>query len=401
MKAEPIRIAFVVSHPIQYYVPLYHKLADRTDLEIKVFFTWHDGSAPQYDPGFSQSLSWDIPLTGGYDYELVPSRSSDPGTHRFLGLRNPELFDRVMMWRPDAVHITGYAYASHLSVMRRLSRRGVPVLFRGDSHLLDEQKRGLRWQIKRLLLGRIYREVAAFLYVGKNNRDYYRALGVPEDKLFYCPHSIEVDRFSEPNDRFEREAIEWRKELGIAEATKVLLYAGKFEAKKQPLELMRAVVDLKMADLVLVMVGGGVLEKDVREMAAKEPQSFRTLPFQNQSRMPVVYRLGDIFTLPSAYDETWGLAANESMASGRRVLLSDKVGGGPDLIESTSDGQTFHAHNWGEFQRSLCSLLQEPGDADGLRLRARRFNIDVTEHDLCLVFQTLLRGVRNALPDVK
>ena len=39
------RLAIIVSHPVQYYAPLYQRPARRTDLEIKVFFTWHAGQA--------------------------------------------------------------------------------------------------------------------------------------------------------------------------------------------------------------------------------------------------------------------------------------------------------------------------------------------------------------------
>lgn len=395
MKADPIRLAFVVSHPIQYYAPLYRRLASRTDIEIKVFFTWHDGRAPQHDPGFNQTLSWDIPLTEGYEYELAPNHSSDPGTHRFFGLRNSTLFERVIAWRPDAVHLTGYAYASHLNMIRRLSSRKVPVLFRGDSHLLDQSRRGPRWQLKRLFLRQIYKRVTGFLYVGKNNRDYYRAFGVPESRLFYCPHSIEVERFAEPNERFEREAIEWRNQLGISDSAKVLLYAGKFEPKKQPVELMRTVANLKMADLVLVMVGNGTLDNQIHAIASTHPATFRILAFQNQSRMPVVYRLGEIFTLPSAYDETWGLGANEALASGRRVLLSDKVGCASDLVESDADGGIFPANDWNQFQASLCNLLRKPEPPAALRLRARRFNIDCTEQTLRRALDEICGARRN------
>ncbi len=43
------------------------------------------------------------------------------------------------------------------------------------------------------------------------------------------------------------------------------------------------------------------------------------LDFQNQQKMPLVYRLCDIFVLPSmGPGETWGLAVNEAMACKRR-----------------------------------------------------------------------------------
>jgi len=395
MRSKPTRLAFVVSHPIQYYVPLYRRLADRTDVEIKVFFSWHDGSASQHDPGFNRAFSWDIPLTEGYEYELVSNRSRHPGTHHFWGLQNPDLVRRVIDWRPDAVHITGYAYASHLNAIKRFKHLRVPVLFRGDSHLLNEKRHGLRWEVKHFLLSWIYSHVRGFLYVGKHNYNYYRAFGVPDSKLFYCPHSIEVDRFAEPNDALEIQARRWRKELGIAESAKVLLYAGKFERKKQPVELMQAVGEVNMPNLVLVMVGSGELENQVCRLAAETPAAYRVLPFQNQSRMPIVYRLGDIFTLPSLYDETWGLAATEAIASGRPLLLSNKVGCAPDVIESGSDGYIFPSDDWEQFKSKLCELMQQRRDTPVLRSRARRFNIDVTEHTLCQALEALLQRSGN------
>jgi hypothetical protein len=47
MQTQPLRLAIVVSHPIQYCVPLYRSLAKRDDLELKIFFTWHDAAGPE------------------------------------------------------------------------------------------------------------------------------------------------------------------------------------------------------------------------------------------------------------------------------------------------------------------------------------------------------------------
>src|SRR5712691_275656 len=124
------RLAFVVSHPIQYYVPLYQRLARRSDLAIKVFFTWHAGQAAVEDHGFKMPVAWDIPLTAGYEFELVPNVASDPGTHHFLGLKNPSLVERVTAWRPDVVHITGWAWLSHFLALRAFRKKGIPTLFR-------------------------------------------------------------------------------------------------------------------------------------------------------------------------------------------------------------------------------------------------------------------------------
>jgi len=329
----------------------------------------------------------------GYEYELVPNRSRNPGTHHFWGLRNPELVRRVMDWRPNAVQITGYAYASHLNAIRSFHRRGVPVLFRGDSHLLNEQRHGLRWELKRFLLNRIYRQVAALLYVGKHNYDYYRAFGVPNSKLFYCPHSIEIDRFSEPNEELEAKARLWRHQLDIPDTARILLYAGKFDRVKRPIELMTAGSRLG-SKFVLLMVGNGQLEEEVQRRASETPEKFRILPFQNQSVMPVVYRLADIYTLPSA-SETWGLAVNEALASGRRVLISDRVGCAPDLVRSKLQGEVFAWNDWDDFETKARRMLAKQYDGTTLRSYAREFDIRVTERTLCETLTQVLATLSN------
>jgi glycosyltransferase involved in cell wall biosynthesis len=389
---NPRRLAVIVSHPIQYYVPLYRRLAKRDDIELRVFFTWHAAAAAQYDPGFRQEVTWDIPLTSGYESEVVPNVSSRPGSDHFWGMRNPELVRRVLNWKPDAVHITGYAYASHLYAMRAFYKQGVPVLFRGDSHLLDCEPQW-RLGLKKAVLSRVYSWASLCLYVGKHNYDYYRELGVPDSRLFYCPHSIEVERFSQPNEQLEKEARAWRKEQRIPDEARVVLFAGKFEPKKRLLELMKAVAQMQNRHLVFVMVGNGELENEVQRLAAQSPDKFRVLPFQNQSIMPVVYRLGDIFVLPSAYNETWGLGANEALASGRSVIVSDKVGCAPDLVKVAGDNcKVFRVDNWEDFQAKVKSLLSLNTDAAELRRCAKGFDIAVTESALVGALNRLIKS---------
>ena len=61
----------------------------------------------------------------------------------------------------------------------------------------------------------------------------------------------------------------------------VLLFAGKFEDKKRPVALMRAVSELNDPRLVLVLVGDGVLGDEVRRLATGSPDQFRVLIFES------------------------------------------------------------------------------------------------------------------------
>ena len=381
-----MKLAIIVSHPIQYYTPLYQRLARRDDLSLKVYFTWHAGREPVHDRGFNIPVAWDIPLTVGYDFEAIRNVASDPGTHHFLGLRNPSLVDHVASWQPDVVHVTGWAWASHLAALRTFSRRRVPVLFRGDSHLLDSPQMGPRWWIKRALLRQVYRLPTTFLTVGSANRAYYEAFGVEPDRLCNCPHSIDVGRFAGNVEVFEAEAREWRRSLDIADTGIVVLYAGKFERKKRPLELMRALQQIDDPNAVLVLVGGGELEAQVQGIAGADSRRFRVLPFQNQSRMPVVYRLGDLFVLPSAFGETWGLAVNEALASGRAVLVSDRVGCAADVINEFS-GRNFRWNDLAEMTSTIRDMISDKGRLRrmGVMASSHAWNFDIVRSERAVV----------------
>src|SRR6202040_4223529 len=111
----------------------------------------------------------------------------------------------------------------------------------------------------------------------------------------------------------------------------------------------------------------GELEEQVKAIAASDPARFRILPFQNQSRMPIVYRLGDIFVLPSSHGESWGLAVNEALACGRPVLVSDRVGCAADLIDATC-GRVFPWNDWSALQKAVEDMI---GDPDELANMAR------------------------------
>jgi glycosyltransferase involved in cell wall biosynthesis len=400
------RLAFVVSHPIQYTVPLYQRLARRDDIAIKVFFTWHAGDTPVHDRGFGRAIAWDIPLTEGYQFERMRNVAAAPRADRFFGLRNPDLLGRVLAWQPDVVHVTGWAALSHLSLLRALRRRGVPTLFFGDSHLIDGERAPLRRRLKAAVLRKVYSWPNGFLTVGAANRSYFESFGVSPNRLYPCPHSIDVRRYSEPAQELERQAASWRAELGIDPAQKVLLFAGKFGPKKRPLEVMRSVLQLRNRSTVLLLVGGGELQSEIELLAAAAPAPFRILPFQNQSRMPVVYRLGDVFVLPSVRGESWGLAVNEALASARPVIVSDRVGCAADLVNGVF-ARKFAWNDWQEFGRVVEDLVEDSAALTAMRGSAAefawRFDTAVMESNVVAAVQAVCsvrQDVDGAMPSV-
>jgi len=249
--------------------------------------------------------------------------------------------------------------------MRAFHRR-IPVFFRGDSTLLDPQP---LWRTiaRRALLHWVYRHIDCALAVGSANADYFAWCGVPRSRIERVPHAIDVQRFGD--DAAEVRALALRERIGLEPGTRTLVYAGKFQAKKDPLTLVDAFLR-SGAGCRLLLFGDGPLDAELRQRARID-RRIQVLPFQNQSEMPAVYRSGDAVILPSrGPGETWGLALNEAMASGRPVIASSRAGGTRDLVIEGQTGWTFRAGDIADLARAIARFR----DSSAAELQAMRRN---------------------------
>ncbi len=371
------RLAIVSSHPIQYNAPSFRSLAAIPDLDVRVFYEWK-GPGSTIDPEFGRRVEWDIPLLDGYDFTFVPNVARDPGSHHFRGIDNPTIVESVQSWAPDSLLLYGWPFVSHLRVLRAFHRK-VNLMFRGDSTLLDDPgfKRRLA---RRALLRWVYRHVDVALYAGKLNHAYFRAHGLREDQLVWAPHAVDNEHFSADSEQREFEAREWRRRLGVPYEDIVFLLAAKLVTGKDPWTLLRAFIELRRSNprpgAHLVFVGEGELAASLRaECAARSDVHF--LGFQNQSRMPVVYRIADVVVLPSL-SETWGLSINEGMACGRPAIVSDRVGCGTDLIQSGRTGLVFEHADSVSLKWALRHFLEDRGRAPAMGAEAKKLIQDWT-----------------------
>lgn len=329
------RLAIISTHPIQYNAPMFKLLANRHNIKLKVFYTWERG-AESFDKGFGKKIEWNIPLLHGYDYEFI----SNNGNFKrgFWDLRNPGLNKTIEKWGATHVLVFGWNYFSHLNAMRYFKGK-IPVLFRGDSHLLGKMS-GVKRFLRKTFLSWVYKYIDFALYVGTNNKAYYKEFGLKDEQLIFVPHAIDNDRFKDSEEHdFQYQALKWRNSLGFRVKDIVLAYIGKIDKVKQINLLVEAFQSISNENIKLLIVGNGQMENEIKQMAQSDDR-IQFLDFQNQKIIPIVYRIADIYVLPSN-SETWGLAVNEAFACGRTVIVSDKVGCAIDLVTDGLNGFVF------------------------------------------------------------
>lgn len=384
------RLAIVLSHPTQYYSPWFAWLSASAPLNLRVFYLWNFGVTTQRDPQFGSTFAWDRDLLSGYAHEFVPNRAPRPGTDHFGGLDNPTLTSRLRAWAPDAVLLFGYNYRTHARLV--LGARW-PLIFRGDSHLIDHPPPRL---LKRCLLRLLYARFAAITFVGQANRDYFRFFGVADSRLHFAPHCVDAAHFT-ATPALRAEAASLRTQLGLG-SRRVILFAGKLVPPKQPLPLLHAFLSLASPDTALVFVGQGEELPALQAAAAAHPNTIiRFLPFANQSEMPARYLLADLFVLPSrGLYETWGLAINEAMHLGVPCIVSNRVGCQRDLITDGETGWIFPAEDAAALQSTLARALHDLSSR-GAAIRAA-VTTRIAGYTYAQATAGLLAAVRDVLP---
>ena len=333
-----LRLAIISTHPIQYNAPWFRLLAKGGKVFPKVFYTWSQvETGNQYDPGFGKEVKWDIPLLEGYEYSFIDNIAREPGSHHRKGINNPSLIKKIEEWEPDAVLVFGWNFISHLKCILFFYKK-IPVLFRGDSTLLRKQNI-LISTARSLYLKWVYSFVDFALFVGSENKKYFKKYGLKESQLIFAPHAVDNDRFADTDGQYKILANNWKLKLGIPENRLIVLYAGKFEEIKCPLIIVDIARKLSGYPIHFVLAGNGPLEDNLK-LEASGSNQITFIDFQNQQQMPVLYRLADFFILTSA-SETWGLGINEAMASGRAIIARNTCGCAVDLVEEGVNGFVF------------------------------------------------------------
>jgi glycosyltransferase involved in cell wall biosynthesis len=387
-----VRLAIVTSHPIQYAAPLYAHLSRDPALDITVLYCSDFSLRGARDPGFDRAVAWDIDLLGGYRSVFLGERHRTRSVAGFWSLVCPELAWEIRKSRYDVLWVHGQQFAAYVLAFALAKLQRIPVMTRGDTHL-GLPRSSLRRALRHRLLGTQYRFVERFLAVGSKNREYYRALGVPDERIFSVPFSVDNARFARASVLSEAERRARRHSFGVDDQRPVVLYASKLTRSKHPDDLLRAASLLlgRGCQIHVVVAGSGVLEAELRclaaELALGERVSF--IGFVNQSSLPELFASCDVFVLPSE-NEPWGLVVNEAMCAGLPVVVAEGVGCVPDLVEQGVNGFTCEADNPESLARALEPLLL---DAE-LRRRmgeASRRLIATWDYERCRL------GVRAAL----
>lgn len=329
-----LRLGALVSHPIQYFAPLFRELAGRPEIDLTVIYRTRLGVDAYHDPGFGQTVQWDIPLLDGYQHVFLSRKTTLSGVE-------PKIVGVLLRERFDVLLVHGYNSVTNLLAIAAAKVVGTRLLLRGDTRLAPHHRAApaLKRRLKKWLISRF----DGFVAIGSQNRAYYLELGAAEDRIFFAPFSVNNADFALVPEVAAAKRAEIRRSLDIPDQAVVVLYASKLTALKRPRDLVTAFGDLarECSSAWLLMAGSGEEMPHLLTSASERGiERIRFIGFQNQQALPGLYAACDLFVLPSQGD-AWGLVVNEVMAAGLPVIVSDEVGAAPDLVEGKGTGVVY------------------------------------------------------------
>ena len=365
---KPVRLAYFVTHPIQYQAPLLRRIAADPAIELKVFFATGYSLRRHYDPGFGREIAWDIDLLGGYDHEFLPCLGSDAEMTPLKPF-NYGMVKRLRRGRFDAVWFHSYARVPHLIAMITARAMGMKVFLRDEANSFSSRPGPARLFVKRIFLAFLKRILNGNLTIGTLNKEHYRRIGVPEERLFRMPYAVDNEWFQQRIAEAAANREAFRRELGLEPGRPVALFAGKFIPRKRPQDLIAAfkaiVRDPAAGNPYLLIAGDGEMRDELTALAADAPEgSIRFLGFRGQTELPPLYDIADVFVIPSEM-EPWGLVTNEAMNAGIPIIATTEVGAARDLVRDGENGFVLQPGNVAGLSAALLRIFSDAG------LRAR------------------------------
>jgi glycosyltransferase involved in cell wall biosynthesis len=372
------RLAIVATHPIQYYVPWYRALAEQADLDV--YYCHRQTASGQADAGFNVAFEWDLPLLEGYRHTFLRNVAAEPSVERFQGCDTPEIRTLIEQKEFDAVIVHGWSTKSYWQAMRACWRTGTPVLVRGDSTLGVPKPgwwRAAKWPVFRAFIPRF----DGYLIVGSKAREYLLHYGADPARCFPAPHAVDNRFFFAQAEALQTDRASVRREFGLPEDAFVALFVGRFVGIKRPDVFVQAVAQAasQSSQVRGLMVGDGPRRSELSAWVDAHQAPITFSGFLNQTQIPRAYAAADVLVLSST-SETWGLVANEAMASGCPAAVSDGVGCAGDLVRHGETGIVTPVGGVDALASELVRLASDRSALERLRKAARqevaRFSVD-------------------------
>ena len=270
----------------------------------------------------------------------------------------------LVQTKPDVVAVNGWNNFGSVIAANCCARCGIPMVVMSESSRQDEPRGSCKEAIKRRIVG-LY---SVALVGGRRHVEYLVELGMPLDRIFTGYDVVDNQYFRQKAQEVRDQKSDVRKQYGLPE--NYFLASARFIEKKNLSRLISAYAEYwqraevgnqksdvreKGATWDLVLLGDGPLKTDLCRLISdlRLHEHVHMPGFKPYDELPVYYALANAFVHASR-TEQWGLVVNEATASGLPVIVSDRCGCVPELVNG--NGFTFNPTNEDELATRLTEM---------------------------------------------
>ena len=210
--------------------------------------------------------------------------------------------------------------------------------------------------------------IAVSTYTKEELTEFY---DIAEEKIHVIYNGVDVEKFKPNRDR-----AGLRRELGLEEKQKIILFVGRLYRRKGLDTLLQSIpkVIQNFKDVKFVISGEGFKQNKEKLLKLTKKLNIESsvlfVGYFPDEKLPGLYAASDVFVLPALY-ENFPFAILEAQATGLPVI-STRVGGIPELVTSNKNGLLVEPANSEQLTETMMSLLQNPVFAEELGRRGRR-----------------------------
>lgn len=355
------------SHPIQYYTPLYKNLTDKLDINLEVWFCTDDGVKEYFDTDFKTTIKWDQPLITGFKSIFLKNHSpfSKGVSLPLFGLVNFGIIKKLYNAEKSILWVDSWSQLSFIFFIIFGKIFGHKVCLRAETPISHELlKNKTKLFFRKIYFFFFFKFIDYFLYIGEQNRRFYKYYKCKDSQLIFCPYSVNNEFFKNENYILSMSDNQIKKIIGINKNHKILLVSGKLIDKKRPLDILKVFKNIDNSNLTLIFLGSGPLLNEMNDYIYKHKiKNVYITGFINQSEISKYYAICDVFIMASGIGETWGLATNEIMNFNASLVISNLTGCSIDLINNGENGYIFKTGDLIEMKKAILSSLKLDKDS--------------------------------------
>lgn len=316
------RIAYIISHPIQHFCPMFKAWAENPNWTLKVFFASSAGVNIYHDKNFGKEINWGNLYLDKFDHVFLNENRVMPISNE---LDAPDLIESLTEFNPDVMIVLGYIQKYQRRGLNWAKANGKKILMFSDSE--DRQPRAFyKKLLKKIVLPFYLKDVDAFLTIGNANEDYYRNYGVEPTRFFRSSYPIDLNLYLNAFQNKKQIRSEIRDKFKFKEDDIVCSVVGKLVSWKNQKDLINSLEFCKNNKVKLLIIGSGIMMEELKALASKfEEGRVCFSGFVDSQELPAYYAATDIYVHPSRV-EPHSVAISEAIFMGCPVLLSNTTG---------------------------------------------------------------------------